>query len=382
MENRAYKFNFRTFLYLFLMAFAVAGIINKYFITGEHAFGITPEVPWGILISGYVFFAVAATGTGFISSLGHVFGIQKFQALSKRALLASTLLLLTAFGVLAVELSNPFKLIYLLITPNFTSPIFWMGFFYGVYLFLLFVELFFTIKENHKMITRTAYVALVVKLLAVTNLGFVFSYSATRSFWHGYYYPLYMVISAVVAGAAVLAIIHYLTKKDSGKFALPMSSEMELAKSLSQILAGSLIVFALFQAVKVGISLGSANIAISQAAKALISGPAAMSFWTMEVVVGIIIPVLILFITKFSSPKMSFGAGVLTMIGLFYSRLDFIYAGLAVPLQITDIATKTIYTVNGYAPTWSEWSLIFGATGFILLAFDYAESKFSLDSHH
>ncbi|NLJ72159.1 MAG: polysulfide reductase NrfD [Syntrophomonadaceae bacterium] len=380
MEIRKYKVSFNTIIYLLLIAFAVAGAINKYFISGDHAFGISPEVPWGMLISGYVFFAVAATGTGFISSLGHVFGIKKFQALSKQALLASTVLLITAFGVLAVELSNPFKLVYLLITPNFTSPIFWMGFFYGLYLFLLFVELFFTIKDNHKMITRTAYVALAVKLLAVTNLGFVFSYSATRNFWHGYYYPIYMAVSAVVAGAAVLLIIHYLTKKGSGKFLIQISPETELAKSLSHILAASLVVFALMQAVNVGLSLNSANLAVAQAAKALISGPIAMSFWTMEVVIGIIIPLLILFITKFSSPKMAFGAGVLTMIGLFYSRLDFIFAGLVVPLQTTDSVTKSIYTVNVYSPTWSEWALIFGAFGFVLLVFDFVLSKFSLDA--
>lgn len=380
MESRMYKVSFNTWIYLLLIAFALAGAFNKYFISGDHAFGISPAVPWGMLISGYVFFAVAATGTGFISSLGHVFGIKKFQALSKRALLASTLLLLTAFGVLAVELSNPFNLIYLMISPNFTSPIFWMGFFYGVYLFLLFVELFFTLKDNHKMITRLSYVALVVKLLAVTNLGFVFSYSTTRSFWHGYYYPIYMAVSALVAGAAVLGIIHYLTRKDSGQFSLATSAEMGLSKSLSQILAGSLIVLALFQAVKIIISLNSANLAVSQAAKGLIAGPVALPFWVMEVGIGIIIPLLILFITRFSSPKMAFGAGVLTMIGLFYSRLDFIYAGLVVPLQITDFVTETIYQVSAYAPTWSEWSIIFGAVGFVLLVFDFVLTKFSLDA--
>ncbi|WP_018213575.1 NrfD/PsrC family molybdoenzyme membrane anchor subunit [Desulfitobacterium hafniense] len=382
MEKRKYRRSIWTYVSLLLLAFAVAGAINKYLISGEHAFGVSPDVPWGALISGYVFFAVAATGTGLVGSLGHVFRIRKFEVLSKRALLASILLLLAAFIVLAVELSNPFKMVYLLLSPNLSSPILWMGVFYGFYLVLLFGEFFFTMKNNHKAATGIAYVSLVVKLSAIINLGRVFGFTTTRSFWDGYYYPAYMVVSAVVSGAAVLTMIHYLSGKESpGSFSQNPQGK-DLARTLSQILAGGLLVFALFQAIKVGTSLGSGNQAVAQAAQALISGPMAVPFWLMEVLVGIVAPLLILYRSKFSSPGLSFWAGILTMVGLLFSRLDFVYAGQVVPLQLTDAAAKVVHVFNAYAPTWSEWSLIIGAVGLIILVFDYAESKLSLDSHH
>lgn len=382
MEKRKYQRSVWTYLSLLLLAFAMAGAVNKYFISGEHAFGVTPDVPWGALISGYVFFAVAATGTGLVGSLGHVFRVKKFEVLSKRALLASILLLLSAFIVLAVELSNPFNMIYLLFSPNLTSPIFWMGVFYGFYLVLLFGEFFFTMKDNHKVATNIAYVSLIVKLSAIINLGRVFGFTTTRSFWDGYYYPAYMVISAIVSGAAVLSIILYLSNKDSFTAFAQGSQEKDLSRTLGQILAGALIAFALFQAIKVGTSLGSGNPALVQAAQALMSGPMALPFWLMEVLVGIIAPLLILFRSKFSSLGLSCWAGILTMLGLLFSRLDFVYAGQVVPLQIVDTATTAVPVFNAYAPTWSEWSLLIGVIGLIILVFDYAESKLSLDSHH
>jgi molybdopterin-containing oxidoreductase family membrane subunit len=61
--------NFWTYLALILVGFGALGAFNKYFISGEHAFGISPEVPWGALIAAYVFFAVSATGTGLVASL-------------------------------------------------------------------------------------------------------------------------------------------------------------------------------------------------------------------------------------------------------------------------------------------------------------------------
>lgn len=373
MANKKFQPNLWTYLSIALVAFAVIGAINKYFISGEHAFGISPEVPWGALISGYVFFAVAATGTGLVGSLGHVFRIKKFEALSKRALLASILLLLSAFAVLAVELSNPFKMIYLLFSPNLNSPIFWMGAFYGVYLFLLFGEFYFTLKNKHSIATGIAYVSFVVKLAAIINLGRVFAYTTVRGFWDGYYYPAYMVVSAVVSGAAVLTIILYLSAQDQGK-------EESLGKTLGKILAGSLFLFALMQGVKIGTSLTSSNSDIASAASALISGPMALPFWGMEVLIGILAPLLILFSSKFSSPGKSFWAAIMTMVGLVFSRIDFVYAGQVVPLNVVD--DKLISTFNTYSPTWSEWSLIVGAIGFIILVFSFLESKLILDTTH
>lgn len=373
MTKKKFQANLWTYLSLALIAFAVVGACNKYFISGEHAFGISPEVPWGALISGYVFFAVAATGTGLVGSLGHVFRIKKFEALSRRALLASILLLLSGFAVLAVELSNPFKMIYMLFTPNLSSPIFWMGAFYGVYLVLLFGEFFFTLKDKHSIATGIAYVSFFVKLAAITNLGRVFAYTAVRDFWSGYYYPAYMIVSAIVSGAAVLLIILHLTSKDNGEKA-------NLGKTLGQILAGSLLVFAIMQGAKIGLNLNSADGTVAAAASALVSGPIAIPFWGMEVLIGIVAPIVLLLSSKFSSLGKSFWASILTMLGLVFSRLDFVYAGQVVPLNLVD--NTVISTFNTYSPTWTEWSLIIGAIGFIFLAFSFLETKLTLDTGH
>lgn len=373
------KRNIWTYLAIGFIGLGALGAINKYFINGEHAFGISPEVPWGALIAAYVFFAVSATGTGLVASLGHVFRIKRFEVLSKRALLASILLLLSAFGVLAIELSNPFKMIWLLFTPNLSSAIFWMGAFYGMYLILLFVEFYFTLKDNHKIATPVAYISFVVKLAAVTNLGRVFGYSMTREYWYGYYYPGYMVVTAIVSGAAVLTIITYLIGRDSARF---VQDGKNIITSLGKILAGAILFLAAMQAFKIGTALTGSDQAMIQAAKAVISGPIAPSFWIMEVLVGIIFPLYILFSYKFTSIGKTFLAAALTMTGLLFSRLTFVYSGQVYPLEVVPKPCTPFLGFHSYSATWSEWSLIIGALGFIFLAFAFAESKLKLDSRH
>lgn len=375
-KTEKFRMTFWLYIAVFFMAWAALGAMNKYFISGEHAFGTTPDVAWGSLIAGYVFFAVAATGTGLVASLGHVFRIKKFDMLAKRALLASILLLISAFAVLAIELSNPFKMIWMLFTPNFSSPIFWMGAFYGAYLILLFAEFYFTLKDNHRVATGIAYVSFVVKLAAIINLGKLFSFAIAREFWTGYYYPIYMVISAVVSGAAVLTMIVYLKGRDSAKFDYLGKN---ISQTLGKILAGALIFLAVMQAVKIGVSLGSGNVALVEAAKAVVAGPMAYSFWLMEILIGLVLPLVILFYSRFTSSGKAFIASFLAILGLLFSRLNFVYAGQVVPLQVVP-EWSSAGTFNAYSTTWSEWSLIIGALGFVIFLFSLAENKLMLDS--
>lgn len=378
-KTEKFEKTFWTYLAFFFLALALVGAANKYFISGEQAFGTTPDVPWGTLIAGYVFFAVAATGTGLVASLGHVFRIKKFDVLAKRALLASILLLISAFAVLAVELSNPFKMVWLLFTPNLSSPIFWMGAFYGVYLILLFAEFYFTLKDNHRAAAGIAYVSFVVKLAAIINLGRLFSFSITREFWAGYYYPVYMVVSGIVSGAAVLTMIVYLKGRDSAQFDY-LGKNISL--TLGKILAGALVLLAGMQFVKIGFSLASGHPALVEAAKAVTAGPIAISFWFMEVLIGMVLPLAILFSSKFSSIGKAFLAASLAILGMLFSRLNFVYSGQVVPLQVIPDSPPAVGSFNVYTSTWSEWSLIIGALGFIMLMFSLAEYKLRLDSKH
>ena len=67
------------------VAFGVHSIIAGH----EHTFGVTRDVPWGVLIAAYVFFVVTSTGLCIVSSVGHVFGFKDFNPIAKRAVFLS-----------------------------------------------------------------------------------------------------------------------------------------------------------------------------------------------------------------------------------------------------------------------------------------------------
>ena len=177
-----------------LILFGLAGAVNV-IIHGEHAMGTNNYIPWGSLIAGYVFFVVSSTGLSLVSALGHVFKIQKYEVIAKRAVLGSILTLVMGFVVIGLELGKPLNMIYMLFSPNFKSAIFWMGLLYGIYLVLLGFEFFFMIKEDHKKSTFFGLMVLISAVAAHSNLGAVFGFLVARSYWNGPYMSIYFILS-------------------------------------------------------------------------------------------------------------------------------------------------------------------------------------------
>ena len=108
---------------------------------GWEVFGTTPAFEWGLMIVGYVFFAVMTSGLCLASSLGTVFGIQRFTPFEKRHAILAVLSLTTAFLVIALDLHYPIRMVFgAMLVPSPSSPMWWMGVFYGLYLVVLLVE--------------------------------------------------------------------------------------------------------------------------------------------------------------------------------------------------------------------------------------------------
>ena len=76
-----------------LLFFSVAAMlimlvigITTYLGHGHHAYNVTREHPWGLMIAVYIFFVVSSTGLCIVGSLGDVFGFKDYMMISKRAI--------------------------------------------------------------------------------------------------------------------------------------------------------------------------------------------------------------------------------------------------------------------------------------------------------
>jgi Ni/Fe-hydrogenase subunit HybB-like protein len=354
-----------------LVVLGLAGAVAK-LVYGEHALGTTATVPWGSLIAGYVFFAAAATGVGLLGSFGHFSRRPAYAPLERRSLFLALSLLLPGFGLIGIELGNPFNLIYILLSPNLHSGIWWMGFLYSIYMALLFVEAYFSqVDPAHKSLPLIGGAAVVNKLAAVVNLGAIFSLVATRPFWYGWYFPTYILLTAVLSGAAALAAALWLTGRWQGRAAAD-----EVMAGLAKVMLITLGLTVLMNAGKLASGLATSEPALRAATAAMVSGPLALRFWIIEAGLGMAVPLFLLAGARTDGRRI-FRAAILVLIGVFFMRLDFIVAGQIIHQAVVPGAQAAF---NAYSPSWAEWALIGGAVGAGSLLYAFCEKRFKLDA--
>jgi Ni/Fe-hydrogenase subunit HybB-like protein len=336
---------------------------------GWEVMGTSPSFEWGLLIVGYVFFAIMTSGLCLASSLGTVFGIERFLPFEKRHAVLAVLSLTTAFGIIALELHYPIRMVFgavLVIAPS--SPMWWMGVFYGAYLVVLLVEVW-TLFTPHPIIHKYACtIAACIGVCAPTTLGAVFGVIGAKPFWNGIFTPILMVASAFVAGTALLGLVFWAV----GRFRLAAWQNAGIALGSARILlAGGLIVVALLLARQIADGLTSHEVGFPAATLALVAGPLAPAFWGLRVMLGLVVPLAMLALPRFRTPSATAVTASLALLGVFVDRTLFVTAGEIVPR--TTMAGTIGYPFAAYTPSPVEIGIIIGGVAFMAMAFSLCE---------
>lgn len=340
----------------------------------EHAYGVTREVPWGLMLAAYVFFVVTSTGLCLVSSIGHVFGFEAFKPIAKRSVFLAIATIVSGFVVIAFEIENPWRMaIYNVISPNVTSNIWWMGTLYGAYLFFMLIEFALLQMGNHKTAGILGLLGVVAGVAAHSNLGAVFGLLNGREFWHGPYMPIYFITSAMMSGCAAVIFFHWLAYKINGwKMSDELTGSLQSVAKLGALLY---VVIMFFTTWKMITGISGHPPGKYEAMMALISGPWAKNFWIGEVAMGLVIPfVVILAVRAKNITAMAFSSAA-SIAGIFFMRYDLVVVGQIVPgfheLNVVDM--PHLFT---YVPTLSEYMITLAGFAFCGALFMLGERMF------
>lgn len=331
----------------------------------DHFYNVTREMPWGILISAYVFFVVASTGLCLVSSIGHVFGVQDFMPIAKRSVFLSIATILSGFFVIAFEIKIPWRMaIYNVISPNITSNIWWMGTLYGIYLVLMFAEFVFLNLDKHKPAVICGFSGSIAGIAAHSNLGAVFGLLVGREYWHGPYMPIYFIVSAMMTGCSVIILFHYLAfKVNREQMNQGMRRALEMTAKLGVLLTCVIMFFTTWKMVS---GLAGGHGGKYEAVMAMISGQFAMNFWVFEVGMGMLVPLVLFYRSKGKNLSMMFIGALSMIIGIFVMRFDLVAVGQAVPVY-HDLGVNEYKHLMSYVPSLYEGVITLG--GFAMTAF-------------
>jgi Ni/Fe-hydrogenase subunit HybB-like protein len=326
----SWKYSAAVLLCGLLTLAGVAAGVHSIVAGHEHTFGVSREVPWGILIAAYVFFVVTSTGLCIVSSVGHVFGFKNFNPIAKRAVFLSIATIVAGFLVIAFEIENSWRMpVGNVIGANPTSNIWWMGTLYGAYLFFMMIEFVMLQKEQHKVAMGFGLAGLLTGVVAHSNLGAVFGLLGAREFWHGPYMPIYFITSAAMSGCVAIIFFTYLAYRANN---WEMSDDIKNAlTSVAKLGALMMAIILFFTSWKMITGVTGNPPGKYTAMMALINGPYSINFWAGEVALGMLLPFALIMAVKGRNMRVLFAASVAGMIGIFFMRYDLVIIGQLVP---------------------------------------------------
>lgn len=348
--------------------------VHSIYVGHEHTFGVSREVPWGILIAMYVFFVVTSTGLCIVSCLGHVFGFVNFLPIAKRAVFLSIITILAGFIVIAFEIENSWRMpVGQVLGANISSNIWWMGTLYGAYLLFMILEFIMLQRGIHKYSIILGFSALITGIAAHSNLGAVFGLLNGREYWHGPYMPIYFIVSAALSGCVAIIFFTCMAYKINGwQMSKLTNHSIHSVSRVATLFLASIMFFTIWKVIT-GIT-GNAP-GKYEAMQMLLTGDYAINFWGGEVMLGLILPFIIIIGKRGKSMNALFIAATSGMIGIFFMRYDLVIVGQLVPHYhgMGLIGYPEHFT---YSPTLHENLVVMGGLAFCGFMFLLGEKLF------
>ncbi len=360
---------------IFFLVTVVAGLscgVASFIFGHEAIYNNTREVPWGLLISTYAFWAITSTGLCIYAAISHLFGGTRMAIVSNRMVWMSIICIMAAFATIGVEIASPHRMIiYNILSPNPTSNIWWMGTLYGLAVGCMIVEFFGIVTGLGRIAVILGTAGAIAEVLANSCLGGVFATLPARPYWYGGQLPIYFLTAAFLSGAAATILFNHLAYTIRGT---QMSEAVKLAmKSAGKAMTLVLILYSVATFWRlIMYFVGGAELG-RIAAGALINGPLSIHFWIFEVCIGLIVPLALIILSRLENIGMMALAGFLILIGQFVARYDMVAAGLLVP---GSLGWDNVPTYLDYVPSIFEFGVIIGSISLVCFGFLMGERVF------
>lgn len=198
-----------------LLGGAVAGVFI--FVQGHVLFNANDVLIWTLPLAVYIFLALSSSGLTMLSALPLVFGLKKYEPIAKRLVFLAIATLCGGFVAIGLELGTVSNMIYIMLSPNLSSPIWWMGAIYSAELAVLIVKFWkMHVGDLHSGFSRFLGTAsFVLALIAPLMIGSVFGLTESRATYFGPVMSIYCLLMAVLSGTALFVLYNRVVERFS-----------------------------------------------------------------------------------------------------------------------------------------------------------------------
>lgn len=371
MSAHAQKWTFRitpTRIVLMIIAAAAAAIAIWRLIVGlGPTTNLNDEWPWGLWIGFDVLCGVALAGGGYGTALiVHVLRIEKFNVIARSAMLSSMLGYIIVLIGLFLDIGQWFNFWRPFVSWGYTSVLFEVFWCVSLYTTIQVIEFGEIATERvgkkwHGFFVKIMPFLLIIGILLPTlhqsSLGglYLIEVGKLHPLWWSPYIPLLFLMSSFFVGPAMVCIETYF----SGR-AFKHQVDVSILRSLARI--GGVIMI-LYTLLKVW------DFTVRGIWPYVFAGGLETNMFLLESIVGVIIPLIIIFGPWSKTRKGLLTYGVLTAVGLVLNRLNVVITGMV------------NYYGPGYFPAWTEITVTLGLVSGAILVYCFLVENFHIADH-
>ena len=368
--------------YTWLIVLGVAILIGlfaafKLLTQGHHLFNANDVLLWSLPMGVYIYLALASSGLTLLASIPLVFGVKRFEPFAKRLIFLSIASLFGGFISIGLELGNVLNMVYILFSPNLSSPIWWMGAIYSLEL----VVLIFKFQRIHagdwnSSTSKTlGKIGFLCALIAPLMIGSVFGITESRVTYFGPIMSIYCLFMAILSGSALYLFYNLVNAQITGN---GVSDDNDtLFKELTRVFTGSLGAVIILTFIKMffeGSTVMPEFLNYHKFAQVFGS----IAGINTEVIFGLFLPFILISIPRLrynNSTRMLTSA--LVLVGTLAMHIEILLAGQSRPVgpkaeQFPDVVS--------YFPSIWEWIIFMLSIAVMLLLFSLGERFLKLEA--
>jgi len=320
------------------------------------------EIHWSILIVVYPYLTGLVAGAFILASLVKVFNVKELQPTYRLSLITALSFLLIAPLPLQMHLGHPERAFEIFLTPHLTSAMAMFGFVYAWYLMgVLLLEIWFEYRRDLVVLGQTerfplnwihralslfssdisdravAFDRKAIKTITVIGIpsafllhgyvGFIFGSVKANPWWSSVLMPIVFLMSAIVSGIALVVFLYMvLTAVRNEPF------DMKCLDKVTSFLFYAVIVDFSLEALDFIHRLYESEESVKILGQ-LISLKLFMNLIVIQVLLGMLIPLLILIVAKSGKfnedmrKLLYFAAVILIQLGIFSTRWNVVIGG-------------------------------------------------------
>ncbi len=300
---------------------------------GHYVTGMTNQIVWGMPHIFAVYLIIAASGALNVASIASVFGRSAYKPLAPLSALLAIALLTGGLIVLVLDLGRPDRLIIAMTYLNLKSIFAWNQLLYSGFILIVAIYIWFMMEKRMQRYSRAVSIAAFIwRLILTTGTGSIFGFLVARQGYDAAIMAPMFIIMSFAAGLAIYILVlmaaYSWTDRELG------DSVLRRLKNLLGIFVSAVLYFVLIY------HLTNLYVAEHHGIEAFIllgkngGGQYAMVFWWLQIIMGSIIPLIILF-SSLSRQRLMIGiASALVILGGLAQMYVIIIGGQAYPLDI------------------------------------------------